>query len=347
MFACPAISHLCEEGKQLLANSCSLPSERSGSEGSPHGRIMRLLTDHYSQSRHVEGLTAEPVINKVEAETDWQEIRNHFWERSRRPVVGSSTVMEQSCCCSLMGNKCSWRSCWEQCSSTAAAHLLSWVASSLFPKALTSARKSNLVTWTLWGKTHVFVSVSPFTKDAGEVRMIWQLLVVKKTGKGNKKKVNDRHRWSILTAECVLLENSGCQLVLSCKPLYCPDCCLVKTWPGINCKATALKCSQFPHTVVSFCLDLALFETRLVGRKRWQWLSQTHHQNAIPWTFHQELPTSHKNKKYYHIVCMCVCCHWGSHKDRRRLKMKLKKNTCIVLNTTGNQMLFFCFFLWG
>lgn len=66
MFACPAMAHLCEEGKQLLANSGSLPSEGSGSEGSPHRRLMSLLTDHYSQSGHVEGLTAEPVINKVE-----------------------------------------------------------------------------------------------------------------------------------------------------------------------------------------------------------------------------------------------------------------------------------------
>lgn len=60
------MSHLREEGKQLLSHSCSPPSEGSGSEDGPHWRLMRLLTDHYSQSRHVEGLTAEPVINKVE-----------------------------------------------------------------------------------------------------------------------------------------------------------------------------------------------------------------------------------------------------------------------------------------
>lgn len=66
MFTCSAMSHLCEEGKQLLTHSFSLPSKGSGSEDSPHGRLMRLLTDHYSQSGHVEGLTAEPVINKVE-----------------------------------------------------------------------------------------------------------------------------------------------------------------------------------------------------------------------------------------------------------------------------------------
>lgn len=203
--------------------------------------------------------------------------------------------MEQHCCCSLMGNNCSWRSCWEQCSSAASAHLLSWVASNLFPKALPSARKSSFVSWKLWGKTHVFVPVSLFSKEVGEVTMIWQLLLDKKTWKGNKKKVNDRHKWSILTAECVLLVNSGSQLVLGCKPLYCTDCCLVKTLPGTNCKATALKFAQFPHTVISFCLDLVCFETRLAGKKELEvtFPNSSSECNSLNFPPNQELPTSH------------------------------------------------------
>lgn len=79
------------------------------------------------------------------------------------------------------------------------------------------------------------------------------------------------------------------QLVLSCKPLYYPDYSLVDvTWNKL-CEVTSseitwkAECSLFPITVVSFCLDIVMFETSQgwLQRNRQHWLSQTQHPTKL------------------------------------------------------------------
>lgn len=152
-FTHPVVAHLCGKGEQHLANSCPPPSQGSGSAGSPHRRLMSLLTDHYFQSGHVEGLTAEPVINKAEEwgwpvgdkeSCLWREQKARGWNHHNDAAAHSWVMIAAG---GAAGNS--------------TAQLLLHICSAgwprtFFPKVLAAAKeKPHSASQKLWGKTHM------------------------------------------------------------------------------------------------------------------------------------------------------------------------------------------------
>lgn len=171
-FTRPVVAHLCGKGEQHLANSCPPPSDGFGSAGSPHRRLMSLLTDHYFQSGHVEGLTAEPVINKAEEwgwpvgdkeSCLWREQKARGWNHHNDAAAHSWVMIAAG---GAAGN-----------STAAAAHLLSWVASNLFPQGSCScqAEATLCLPKAVRHDTHALVPIAKLTRDIGEVGKIWQV----------------------------------------------------------------------------------------------------------------------------------------------------------------------------